>query len=103
MMGRSASLLFGGALALFLNSSASGQDSSVEVASATYVPSSSKDVGSDHTFQMEGRPDVAAKKVSEVFLNVVQLLPGCISWTTVRIYSLVGHGTDRLVCVACTG
>lgn len=62
MIGRPCSLLFGGALALFMGS-ASGQDSCVQVTSATYVPSSSKDVASDYMFQMEGRTEVTANTV----------------------------------------
>lgn len=65
-MGRSSSLFVSGMLALFMGGvSVSGQESCVQVTSATYVPAPSKDVGSDYMFQIEGRTTVAANTVSE--------------------------------------
>lgn len=61
-MGRSSSLLFGGMLALFV-ASVSGQDSCVQVTSATYIPSVSDTSASEYIFQMEGRTTVTANTV----------------------------------------
>eukprot|EP00903_Cladosiphon_okamuranus_P021746 g19994.t2 len=57
------SLLLGGILALFAGS-VSGQQSCVQVSSAKYVHSTSKDLGNDFMFEMEGRTAVAANTVN---------------------------------------
>lgn len=69
-MGRSFSLLFGGMLASFAGS-VSGQQqqqqhqSCVQVTSANYVHSTSKDVGNDYVFEMEGRTTVTGNTVRD--------------------------------------